>query len=237
MSERINCELFKVSNSKRLRVNRGMGVKKVGQQTFLDAQAEPLYFHGQPLPTDRKNLKLATSRSDPPAIENEFHQEPMLKQASLNETILYNLKRADELRRYRLHAPVDRAIGKSALVGVVNYDDPDAIFACQTPFSRYLQMFRSNERSYDSCGIDSYAVVLILLGPGQSFSIQTSDHCGNETNFKLRYDPESEEGLVVYRPDSLPPTPPHQPPFSSGDREPRQPLPSAPPTAVELIEN
>ena len=232
MSQGINCEAFQIrAGTNRLTTDRGLAVTEKDGKLFIDPQIESKYWTSLG-PMKPEDLRLQLSDSNPP----EISQESIAKvySFSVNAMMLNGLKkRSTELRRFRIQAPNINVTGRAALIGIVNHDTAANPFGyvITDEESVFLDLAHTGDELYDP------VVAMTLVPEGRSMYIHHNIGFYNRIikTFAVSYDPDSESGLTVKKLDGPTENPSQPPPTDlSGDREPRNPLPSAPSALVNF---
>lgn len=231
MSEFLNAELFNVSITDRLRTGYGIGILRTENGVYLDPRVSPKSWTFPS--SDPDKLKLRLSQALPPVIKEQIYSSETIENASLNSAIL-GLKRYADLARFRLFETVEKPLGKIALVGVskrssIGFGAIDRI----EPGIKILHRYRTNSDFIP----ETTELALIPEGKSIVVGLDLGSYFSDYTTFRLSYSPDSEKGLEIKREGSdnfNPPYPP-LPGDPSGDRVPRDPLPSKPTESMHLL--
>lgn len=192
MPESINCELFQVrTGCSRVTINRGLAVTNLREEEFVDPQIEPSY-HTSYGPADASNLQLQISDADPP----EKNDSGIIENLSLNSVLLNGISREGDLRRFRARQPVEKPIGRYALIGVVNHNPPVnrlGYSAVDRDSVRLQTIFRIGYPSRDP------VVGLGLVREGGSIDVNHDfgSYFASVEKLRITYEPDAEEGLVI----------------------------------------
>jgi hypothetical protein len=232
MAETIQVETFqvRVAAGARPTVRRGLAVAEMHGRQFIDPERQAPYIIKTDV-ADLADLCLQFSRRDPPAIENGS-----VKKLALNKNILD--EDADRrIRSFRAHAAAEELSGY-ALVSVIDYECPASDERSwpikEQARTRRLQAYKKQKYIAESVQM---GVELILMSPGSSFMVgqDIGERFMRDVHYDLVYSPTTIEGLISRRcPSGGGTLPPNEDTGSSGsgDREPRNPSPSAPPAVA-----